>query len=308
MIKYLCCALWLLIAAEFSTASASQIQNYAKIYMPAFSKAGKLVVIIRIFKRDGVLTVLAVDPNTLETKIFPAAELSLKNTITLQKPQSIQYSVLKNTYYHHLLYQNYYRGYGLSHAKSSERKPILTIDLCPSSKPFEKELFDNLAKQSKHFPVAIAISGMWLIKHQREFDYLLKLQSQEKIDITWVNHSFTHIYYPDLPLKKDFLASEMVDLDTEIMLTEQLLLEQNQIPSVFFRFPGLISNGRLRAHLHSYGLIALSADAWLAKNEIIKPGSIVLVHGNGNEPLGIKLLLSQLSNRQWGRLVPIIDE
>jgi hypothetical protein len=37
-----------------------------------------------------------------------------------------------------------------------------------------------------------------------------------------------------------------------------------------------------------YGLIPIGSDAWLAKGQPIHSGSIVLIHGNGNEPIGIK--------------------
>ena len=38
----------------------------------------------------------------------------------------------------------------------------------------------------------------------------------------------------------------------------------------------------------SYGLIPIGSDAWLAKGQPVHKGSIVLIHGNGNEPVGIK--------------------
>ncbi len=34
-------------------------------------------------------------------------------------------------------------------------------------------------------------------------------------------------------------------------------------------------------------LIALGADAWLALGQRPRPGSVVLVHANGNEPFGL---------------------
>lgn len=91
----------------------------------------------------------------------------------------------------------------------------------------------------------------------------------------------------------------MINLDTEILLTEQYLLEHNQTPSVFFRFPGLVSNTLLLNQLKKFGLIPLSADAWLAKDEQVSPGGIVLVHGNGNEPLGIRLVTPLLNSLHW---------
>ena len=141
-----------------------------------------------------------------------------------------------------MTHKNAWENQGVTHAASRVKANILTVDMCPSSHPFEQGFFLQLAKTKPDFPVAISISGMWILKHLLEFGQLLDLQSQHRLKITWVNHSFTHIYYSDLPDKKNFLLTEMVNLDTEIMLTEQILLEYGQTPSVFFRFPGLVSN------------------------------------------------------------------
>lgn len=44
----------------------------------------------------------------------------------------------------------------------------------------------------------------------------------------------------------------------------------------------------------TYNLIPLGANAWIAKNEPIKEGSFILIHGNKNEPEGIALLEQKL--------------
>ncbi|WP_345329642.1 hypothetical protein [Mucilaginibacter defluvii] len=56
----------------------------------------------------------------------------------------------------------------------------------------------------------------------------------------------------------------------------------------------------------TYGLIQVGSDAWLAKGQRATPGSIVLIHGNGNEPIGVNDFLQLLRsergsaiNRQW---------
>ena len=55
-----------------------------------------------------------------------------------------------------------------------------------------------------------------------------------------------------------------------------------------------------------FGLIPIGTDAWLAKGQQSTPGSIVLIHANGNEPIGvndfIKLLQSKtqsIAKKQW---------
>ena len=76
------------------------------------------------------------------------------------------------------------------------------------------------------------------------------------------------------------------------------MLEQGIIPSSFFRFPGLISNQQLIAELRAMSLIPVGSNAWLACGQNPKPGSIILVHGNGNEPKGIELLLTFYQERK----------
>ena len=88
---------------------------------------------------------------------------------------------------------------------------------------------------------------------------------------------------------RNFLLTPGVDADAEILDTERLLIANGQTPSLFFRFPGLISNAPLMQAARRHHLISLGADAWLALRQRPKPGSIVLVHPNGNEPAGLKL-------------------
>jgi hypothetical protein len=107
-----------------------------------------------------------------------------------------------------------------------------------------------------------------------------------------VNHSNSHPYIIETPPENNFLLLPQVNFENEVLKTEIKLIERNLMPSVFFRFPGLISHEKLVTELSSkYGLITLGADSWLANG--VKPNakgdSILLVHGNGNEPLGLKL-------------------
>ncbi|ASV33309.1 hypothetical protein GWK90_09385 [Candidatus Hamiltonella defensa] len=83
-------------------------------------------------------------------------------------------------------------------------------------------------------------------------------------------------------------------------MTEKLLLEKNELPSVFFRFPGLVSDEKTVKKVNQFGLIPVGSDAWLAKGEKAKPGSIILIHGNGNEPKGIEIASKLIKNHiKW---------
>jgi peptidoglycan/xylan/chitin deacetylase (PgdA/CDA1 family) len=107
--------------------------------------------------------------------------------------------------------------------------------------------------------------------------------------ITWTNHTYTHPYKKGVAEAENFLLTPGVDADHEIEETERLLIANGGVPSVFFRFPGLVSSSPLMKAVAAHHLISLGADAWLALGETAHAGSIVLVHPNGNEPKGLKI-------------------
>jgi hypothetical protein len=153
-------------------------------------------------------------------------------------------------------------------------------------------------------PVAVAITGAWLRKHPAELSWLGEQVAGRHLEITWVNHSLTHPYDPKVPLNKTFLLTPGTDFQREVLETEQLLLENGLTPSAFFRFPGLVADGTLLEKLRELSLIPLGADAWLAKGEAPTSGSFILVHGNGNEPAGIRKLMPLLQHHDL-RLLPL---
>jgi hypothetical protein len=76
------------------------------------------------------------------------------------------------------------------------------------------------------------------------------------------------------------------------------LLQYGFLSSVFFRFPGLVSDQQVVDSVVSYGLIPIGSDAWLAKGQPVHRGSIMLIHGNGNEPVGIQDFIRLLQNEK----------
>jgi hypothetical protein len=64
--------------------------------------------------------------------------------------------------------------------------------------------------------------------------------------------------------------------------------------------PNLLGEGGVRRQIE-FGLIPTGSDAWLAKGQPATPGSIVLIHGNGNEPAGVEDFL-ELLRREQGRI------
>jgi hypothetical protein len=292
---------WLFFCLVFfslSSVAKNNIEDYQRTYLPVHTENGDLKIAIRVFKMNGTPSFLAVNPATLETQIIGIAKLRAR-TSTKDKPGYFSSWNIASTPYYQLLNKSTAAPYvlenqGLTHV-NLEKGNILSVDLCPSTKPFEAEFFNALVKRSevlkKPIPLIIAISGMWMIGHPEEFAWLLTQQKQHTLEITWANHSFSHAYYVDLPYANNFLLAPGTNINLEILQTEKYLLEAGEVPSIFFRFPGLVSNQKLIQTLKTFGLIPLGTDAWIAflkqKHQEIIPGSIILVHGNGNEHKGI---------------------
>lgn len=185
------------------------------------------------------------------------------------------------------------------------RKGInLTADLCPSSLPLDRSFFNELIEkflpEQKPIPIALAVTGNWMYDHPDDLHWLIGLADSGIFNITWINHSYNHRWCDSLPLDKNFLESKGTNLDVEVLKTERKMIENGMMPSVFFRFPGLVSDSLLFRKITAYGLIPVGTDAWLAKKQSPKDGSIVLVHANGNEPYGIRRFFGLLRNHRDG--------
>ncbi|MGO9422996.1 polysaccharide deacetylase [Roseiarcus sp.] len=165
---------------------------------------------------------------------------------------------------------------------------FVTGDLCPSRRPLDRGFFGELEATGPRAPVALSISGLWLERHAADFRWLEGQRDSGALDIVWVNHTYTHPYWRKLPDASNYLLSRRVDPEREILDTERLLIANGETPSLFFRFPGLVSSDPLMRTVRRFHLVTLGADAWLAINQKPRPGSIVLVHPNGNEPEGLR--------------------
>ncbi|MDD4178703.1 MAG: polysaccharide deacetylase family protein [Candidatus Margulisbacteria bacterium] len=154
-------------------------------------------------------------------------------------------------------------------------KIAITTDLCPSSKPYEAKLFKYLS--SLKAPIAVCVSGRWLERHEKELEAIKKLD----LDITWVNHSYSH------PVSDDFLNNPKVNFRYEVLHNVNVMRNHHLTVSKYFRFPGLRHKKQRLIELAKMGYVNLDADAWLGKGESIKNGSVILIHGNGNENKGV---------------------
>lgn len=284
--------------------AAERISGYKAIFRPCRDSAGHLAVAIRQFLLGSDSHLLLVNPTTLETALVPAAATS---PASAEDAESVARSPFVAALAR-LTANPKLQNAGLVHAESPQPGVFLTVDMCPSKKPFEKEMFvavGNLSGKEGAVPLAVAMTGKWLERHPDELNWLKEQVAAGHLAITWVNHSYSHPYEPAKPYRFNFLLSIGVNLEEEVLSTERALLEKGLIPSPFFRFPGLVADRGLLDKLRQLSLIPVGSDAWLAKGETPVNGSIILVHGNGNEPQGIARLLPLLRGDHPPKLLPL---
>ena len=282
---------------------AARITDYRVMSEPVSDRAGRALVAVRSFTCDGVPRLLAIDPATLLSYDLPADSVSRKSGSASAWLDSTRLGRALSRY-NSAPYR--LQNGGAVRAEAEVDGLFLTVDLCPSRRPFERELFQAAAGLSNEapVPVAVAVTGAWLNTHPQELAYLKGEIEAGRLAVTWVNHSYHHHYDPKAPLSENFLLTPGTDHLSEVLELEQQLLTLGLVPSPFFRFPGLVSDRATVERLRELSLIPIGSDAWLAKGEEPRRGSFILVHGNGNEPKGVKLLLPLLKNKDL-RLLPL---
>jgi hypothetical protein len=295
----LLCTLCALTFSIHPVGAAPPITNYHALFSPFYDAKRELRIAIRQYTSGSVSNFLVLNPYTLTNEIRPADTVNFSAMIAP--------SVWKNTPFYQSLeaftaapYK--LSNYGLTCATAYTSGIFLTIDMCQSNKNYEQGMFQSVIKlpQRKNgpIPVAIALTGKWANQHPTELAWILQQIALGNLDVTWVNHSYSHPYDPKAPLNKTFMLTPGIDFQAEVLQNEIMMLERGMIPAPFFRFPGLISAPKLIQTLKELSLLPIGSNAWLALGQTPRPGSIILVHGNGNEPVGIKLLLAYLRDRQ----------
>jgi hypothetical protein len=279
------------------------VQKYQTLFAECQAPgSGRPLVVLRSFRQSGQPMLLAVDPESLVTLTIAAKDLRLRRL-----PWTKLRKAFADTPYGRALADSErnaaaQQDAGIVHSLPSGKGVVLTIDLCPSLRPLDRTLFTAIvatfAPEEKPVPLGIAITGRWMLQHAADLAWLAKLEQDHEIAVTWINHSFNHRYSAGVPLSKNFLLEPGTNTDVEVLNTEAAMIDHGLQPSIFFRFPGLISDARLVGRVTSYGLIAVGSDAWLAKGQTPSSGSIVLVHGNGNEPIGIEKFLELVGSER----------
>ncbi|CAG1065301.1 hypothetical protein BAC1_00880 [uncultured bacterium] len=275
-----------LMAAQWLAPSFAGAE-YKAVFKPARDSQGVLRIAIRRLTEGPRTRYLTVEPESFATALIEGPELGKADDDGQWK--STPYAVALEKYNAPAAGL---QDSGLTRGGSGL---FLTVDLCPSTKKMDMELFKAAIGEphmkDRPLPIAIAVSGMWMERHEDELAWILGMEKKGDLSITWVNHSFSHPYDRDKPLEDNFLLKPGVDFEKEVLEDELALIKRGLLPSPFFRFPGLVADKGLLEKLKNLFLIPVGADAWLAKGGKPREGSIILVHGNGNEPEGVKKLL-----------------
>ncbi|NDC83450.1 hypothetical protein EB093_07315 [bacterium] len=294
-------------------------------YCPTFNarvSENRVIVMTRVFRSESESWGLIVDSDTLTTSVQPLRSVTALRPATPDRYHATRYARLMAIVANgrHPLANDGVVAVGGSGV-------AITVDLCPSPKPFDRDIFSilraHIHSQSQHrltiaasgygplkglvqngsdgafrnkgfkhpsIPVALCVSGRWIESHPDDLAWITANVASGHIQVTWVNHSYSHFYDPRRPLENNFLLASPNSFESEVLKSEVTMLSRGLVPSIFFRFPGLISSPELVHRLIALHDIPIGANAWLAKGERPVEGSIVLVHGNGNEPLGIDVL------------------
>ncbi len=277
---------------------------------------------MRKFLLDGAEHYLVVDIDTLRTEILSADHIILTSSIHDSKLGASMKNI--SPYFGAIAFCALppYRlhNHGIRGFSQKLKGAVLSADLCPSKYPLDRTPFQlalaTFSEKTRPLPVAIAVSGKWLESHIRDINWLKSMHEKKMLDITWINHSYSHpreYRRNKRLLSKGFLLAEGTDINAEIIKAEISMIEAGITPSVFFRFPGLVSDEKLVKKVCELGLIPVGSNAWLAKRERPRGGSIILIHANRHEPKGIagfrKLLYEKKNAIRQGtwRLLDIRD-
>lgn len=285
-----------------------KVTDYAPVLQPCFSDAGtRRLFALRKFFLHGSEHYLVVDIDTLRTEILSAEHLVLAggrhasnsgSSVKIIAPYfgAIAFCTMPPYRLH---------NHGIRGFSQKLKGAVLSADLCPSKYTLDRTPFQSalaaFSEKMSPLPVAIAVSGKWLDTHPADITWLMSMHEKKQLDITWINHSYSHPReYRRNPklLSKGFLLTEGTDINAEIFNTEIAMIEAGITPSVFFRFPGLVASEKLVKKVCELGLIPVGSNAWLAKRERPKGGSIILIHANRHEPKGIVLFRRLLAEKQ----------
>ena len=290
-----------------------EISDY-KVYNLEFIIWNKNYFILRGFTQNDIKKYLIVEDKTYNTFIIDSSYItdftkywekytnsSYKNNLDL---------VYKNRISWRRKWKKYLQNAWLKSGLNNWKNIYLTADFCPSAKHwFENNILEKYSKVGNK-NITIFITESWILKHSKDFNKLIELNNSNKLNIIWWNHTKTHKYNYSNSFGSTFILNAWLKLENEILDVEKILISNWQIPSIFMRFPWLISDEKIfKETIYKYWLIPVWSDTWLAKWEKIKENSIILIHWNKNEPRWIEIydkILDKKNNLYYNNINNIL--
>ena len=237
----------------------------------------KHILLFREFERNDERLFLAADLDSLETMILRPEDISYFEDYSKEAENS--------------------RLYKLIHTKNPVRNfsgtgYTLMIELTEKigkKYKFERDLFLFLAAQKQASHINVIVSNRWILEDKANFRRIDSLIEQKKLNVVWI-----------------IKALDYDKLENEILNTERLLLEQGQLPSIFFKIDGGW-NESVAKKLQSFSLIPLDANSVLSKGGKIKKGSMVLVKGDGTESKYVKMIMDESKKKKSLQIQSLYD-
>src|SRR3989338_328203 len=160
---------------------SAEITAYKAVFRPFSDSSGNILIAIREFEWGSNKFALTVNPDTFETAVMEEAKSFGKGIGTSLDDTRFMKALSR--------YGGPLTGlqdHGLRNAPI-EQAVFITIDLCPSQKKLDYELFRFIEVYSKGepAPVAVALSGKWLKKHSEGLKWLINEARAKRLDIAW---------------------------------------------------------------------------------------------------------------------------
>src|ERR1700761_7688491 len=137
-------------------------------------------MVLRKFENQGKEYLLLVNPQTLQSKVdetsfYQVKPMSLAETRTFFKNTPYEKAISKVEQQSVMI-----QDAGIERGMPTETGISLTADLCPSHKPLDRRIFTDMISQfqkvEKPCAIALSVSGIWMLKHVPDIEWLKKLR------------------------------------------------------------------------------------------------------------------------------------
>lgn len=159
--------------------------HYTFVFNAFYDEDGSGKIAIRQYDMADGLYYLVLNPHTYKLNIRDSKSIDLSKTVPPLHFQGTPYAKALLTY----SFPPYrLHNYGIVQGDSASGQFFLTVDLCPSKKPLDRELFNRTIElqqsRDEAVPVAVAISGLWMRRHPQDLEWLRSQMEESKLNIT----------------------------------------------------------------------------------------------------------------------------